>query len=213
MDRKSKGQIDHFPTEMIWEDQIKVGGSTATIRITLYPPEVTRERLRGGDALATQLRVPESEGAISFMRRGREIAYTNVPRIFPRGVKEPDRFFGIEVAFTPELDAYFGARNVKRGVEPVGELRDKLRDVLRRYLPQARKKLDERLGKVRKESQEHTGEHGSILTAVASVDRLLPGPRLPPAPEELIKRELEDLARDRLHDKSKEEMETYVERM
>src|SRR5207244_11289576 len=72
-----------------------------------------------------------------------EISYTNVPRIFPRGVEEPDRYIGIEVAFRPNLDDYFGVRNVKRGVEPHGELRDKLRAILTKYLPTARAKLAE----------------------------------------------------------------------
>ncbi len=212
-DGKGKDRVDHFPAELIWEEVIKVGGSKATIRITLYPTQVTRERGKGRDRLAKDLRVPENEGSISFMRRGREIAYTNVPRIFPWGVTEPDRFIGIEVAFSPELDAYFGVRNVKRGVEPHGDLRDKLREVLRKYLPQARKKLDERWGEASKKDKSRNGEHNPILNAAADVDALLPGSRVPPAPEDVVRSELEDLARDTGHDASKEELETYVDRM
>lgn len=207
------GKLRHFPAETIWEEPIRIGGSTATIKITLYPPEVTRKRHMGGDNLAKELRVPDNEGAISFMRRDREIAYTNVPRIFPRGVTAPDRFIGIEVSFNPELDAYFGVRNVKRGVEPHGELRDKLRDVLKKYLPQARKKLDERWGLEARREREHTGEHGAILEAVADVDRILPGSHLPPAPEQDLVKELKDLAKDTGHDNSEEELKSYVDRM
>lgn len=206
-------KVQHFPAELIWEEPVKVGGSTATIRITLYPLEATQKRGQGDSPLAKELRIPENEGSISFMRRGREIAYTNVPRIFPRGVKEPDRYFGIEVSFNPDLDAYFGVRNVKRGVEPHGELRDKIREVLKRYLAQARKKLDERWGAVARKEQEHTGEHGAILTAAAKVAPLLPGSRVPPAAEHRVRVELEDLARDTGHDESKEELESYIERV
>ena len=46
-----------------------------------------------------------------------------------------------EVDFNPELDDYFGVRNVKRGVEPHDELRHNLRDRLAKYLPVARAKL------------------------------------------------------------------------
>ena len=36
-----------------------------------------------------------NKGCISFVRLDREINYTPVPRIFPRGVENPDRFIEI----------------------------------------------------------------------------------------------------------------------
>src|ERR1043166_1644140 len=103
--------FDHFGAEILYDEPVKVGGSEAGLRGTLYPKEVTRQRGTGGDKLSKMLRVPENEGAISFVRLNREINYTNVPRLFPRGVVEPDRFIGIEVLFNPELDEYLGVRN------------------------------------------------------------------------------------------------------
>ena len=52
----------------------------------------------GGDKLAHNLRVPENEGCLSFVRLNREVSYTTVPRIFGRAVSDKDRFIGIEVA-------------------------------------------------------------------------------------------------------------------
>jgi hypothetical protein len=146
--------------------------------VTLYPKEVVRKRGAGGDALAKELRVTDNLGAISFVRRRREVSYTNVPRIFPRGVQDPDRFIGIEVAFNPELDDYFGVRNVKRGVEPHGELRDLIRAELEKHIPTARKRLNELWGAASREEQEHSGEHASIVEAFKEVDIQLPQSRV-----------------------------------
>jgi hypothetical protein len=178
-ERKAKSIVENFPAMEIANEPIKVKGSTARLRITLYPPEVTRSRGMGGDRLVKALRVPENEGAISFMRMRREIAYTNVPRIFPRGVQEPDRFIGIEVAFDPDLDDYFGVRNVKRGVQPHGELRDKIRERLQKHLPTARKILEERWGKAATEDKIVAGEHGPIMNAVKDIEKTLPKGRAP----------------------------------
>ena len=201
-DRRDQNQdqsrrYDHFGAELLYDEPIKVGGSEAVLRVTLYPKEVTRQRGSGGDKLAKTLRVPENEGSISFVRLSREINYTNVPRLFPRGVVEPDRFVGIEVSFKPELDEYFGVRNVKRGVEPHDELRAELRKRLQKPLEIARAKLEERWGAVARQSRTHEGEHGPVVDAAKEVNRTLPKARAKgvenPAEE---KRILEDLAQD-----------------
>lgn len=206
------GNKTHFPAMVIADEKIKVKGSTARVRITLYPEEVTRERGKGGDKLAIKLRAPDNEGAISFMRMGREIAYTNVPRIFSRAVSDPDRYIGIEVAFEPELDDYFGVRNVKRGVEPHGELRDKIREMLKRYIDGARRMLDERWGAVDKVRKSRDGKFAPVLDKVKDADTVMPkGPRHDVDPEK-EKQALDDLARDTGHE-SDEEKKEYLERI
>ncbi len=81
------GGRNHFAAEAIaTREIISVRGGKAYLTVTLYPKEITRRRGMGGDEVAKRLRVPDNEGAVSFMRSRREIAYTNVPRIFPRGV-------------------------------------------------------------------------------------------------------------------------------
>jgi hypothetical protein len=215
-DPKEKTKVpDHFEAAMVCDEPIKIGGSTARVRVTFYPKEVVRKRGMGGDNLAKLLRVPENEGAISFMRLDREISYTNVPKIFPDSVTEGDRFIGIEVSFKPELDAYFGVRNVKRGVEPHGELRKQIRDLLRKHIPQARKLREELWGKIAKEDRDQFGEHSAVAEAAAEVNRTLPKSRVAePKTGAEAEREYEDLAEDvGLTDKDGEEKRKYIEKV
>ncbi len=192
-----KGTGGHFAATEIGSEELKIGGSTATLTVTLYPKEVIRKRGSGGDALARELRVADNQGALSFVRREREVSYTNVPRIFPSSVRDPDRFIGIEVKFNPDLDDYFGVRNVKRGVEPHGELRQLIREALQKHVPTARKLIDEQWGAASRDDQEHAGEHASVVEAVKEIDILMPQSRAETdkSPEAVIGR-LEVLAAD-----------------
>lgn len=197
LDGKKK-KTAHFPADKITKvrEPIAVDGSEAYLTVTVYPKEILRKRGSGGDSLAKKLRVLENQGALSFVRLDREISYTNVPRILPTGVQDPDRFIGIEIAFKPELDSYFGVRNVKRGVEPHGELRNRLRELLRRYIPAARQRIEDVWGHRAREEQETTGKHDAITSAVKAVVKLLPASRVEAVPEEEQEQELEQLADD-----------------
>lgn len=188
---------DHYPAQLIAEEVIKIGPSKATVKVTLYPEDVTRRRGMGGDELAKKLRVPDNEGSISFIRLNREVSYTNVPRMFPRGVQEADRFIGIEISFNPTLDSYMGVRNVKRGVEPHGEFRDQIRKLLGKYLKTARDLLDEAWGRAEKAHKENFGEHASITQAAGEANPTMPkakakGPANKTEEDEI----LDDLAND-----------------
>lgn len=209
---EEKGK-SHFPAIVVADEPITVGGSSAQLKVTLYPPEVTRKRGVGGDRFAKKLRVPDNQGAISFVRLNREINYTNVPKIFPRGVMDPDRFVGIEIRFNPDLDQYFGVRHVKRGVEPVEDLRTALRERLERYLPEARKQLEERWGEQARKEQHTTGEHTPIEEAVKEVNRTLPKSRVQEVPDEKEhERALQELASD-VGKEEPNEQEEYLERI
>ncbi len=199
-----------FTAEEIKREEIIVAGHKAWITVTLYPQAVTRARFMGGDNLAKRLRIPENQGAISFMRMDREISYTNVPRIFPKAVSDPDRFIGIEVSFTPELDDYFGVRNVKRGAEPHDELREKIKGVLAHAVPEARKRLEDHWGKASRKSKEHVGEHGPIAKAAAEANKTMPKGRVVEDDADPAEA-LADLATDVLGDVPEKEKEEYVE--
>jgi hypothetical protein len=148
---------------------------------------------------------------LSFVRKSREVAYSNVPRILPGGVANSDRFIGIEVSFDPELDDYFGIRNVKRGVEPHGELRDKLREHLKKYIPIARKLLEETWGVAAREEHEASGEHAAILDAVKEVDAVMPKPRVETEPNsQTADTALKELAEDAGFTKP-DEQKKYIE--
>lgn len=187
----------HFEARSIANEPIKIGSYECNLRVTVYPKEVLRKRFMGGDDLAEKLRVPDNEGAISFVRLNREINYTNVARMFPRGVQDPDRFIGIEVSFSPELDAYFGVRNVKRGVEPYDELRTQIRTLLKKHIAEAREIIGEIWGNVSTDSNESPGEHHLILEAVKEANRTLPKSRVKnKISKEEKEQTLSDLARD-----------------
>lgn len=201
-----------FAADVILNEELKVGEHSAWLTVTVYPRSVARKRGLGGDKLATTLRVPENQGAISFMRHDREISYTNVPRMFPRGVQDPDRFIGISVSFSPDLDEYFGVRNVKRGAEPHDQLRDKIRKLLATAVDEARKRLDTYWGEAQRKAKEHSGEHGPILEAVAEANRTMPKARAEGESEP--ERVFENLATDVLgSNASSEERESYLDRV
>ena len=204
---------EHYEPTVICDEGFKVDHSFATLKVTLYPREVTRTRGSGGDELAKKLRLPENTGSISFIRSNREVSYTNVPRIFPRGVQDPDRFIGIEISFNPDLDDYFGVRNVKRGVEPHGELRDAIRKRLKKYLKQARDLLEEAWGKAAKDARDHDGQHSSITTAASEANKVMPKGKArstkDPSEEERV---IDDLARDVVGNDEKNKQE-YKEKI
>jgi hypothetical protein len=207
----------HFEATVIGRSKLKIGGHSADLTVTLYPPEVTRKRYLGGDTLAKRLRVPENQGRISFVRMKREINYATVPYSFPTGVLEPDRFIGIEVSFTPELDEYFGVRNVKRGVEPHGDLRKQLKDKLAPFVEEARAERERRWGEAARESQETEGEHRDIVDAVDRANKRLPKSRAKDEPKPDSEEQapsgdqaLEDLATDVGKDEPGER-EEYIE--
>lgn len=210
-DDLKKGALAHYGAVLIGDEPIKVGGSTARLRVTVYPKEVLRQRGKGGDALAKALRVPDNEGQLSFVRKNREVAYSNVPRILPSGVQDSDRFIGIEVTFDPVLDEFFGVRNVKRGVEPHGELRDKLREQLKKFIPTARKVIETTWGEAAKQQHEAVGEHTPILDAVKAVDAVMPKGRVeettgPADAKEALRELAQDAGFERPEDQKK-----YVE--
>ena len=209
-----KDQVkDHYEPTSIADEEIQIDKSKARLRVTLYPKEVIRQRFKGGDELAKKLRLPENEGSISFIRLNREVSYTNVPRIFPRGVQEADRFIGIEVAFDPNLDEYFGVRNVKRGVEPHSHLRREIRTRLDKYLKEARKLLEETWGKASKEARDHDGQHSTITDAASQANKVMPkGKAKGPADKDEEESILDDLAKDVVGD-DQEEQEQYKEKI
>lgn len=212
---KNEKAKDHYEARVIEDKWIKVEESKIRLRVTLYPKEVLRKRQTGGDKLASILRLPDNEGAISFMRMEREVAYSNVPRIFPSGVQNIDRFIGIEVSFNPDLDGFFGVRNVKRGVEPHGELRTKIKDALKNPISQCRKLIDETWGEVSKEEQELTGEHNPITKAVIDANKAMPkSVAQTTITEPEIAKEMDQLAADVVgtNEKAKQEYKEKIQK-
>lgn len=207
-------ELRHFAPRTFFDDRINVGDHKVRVIVTLAPQEVLRRRGKGGDTLAKKLRIPENQGQISFMRLNREISYTNVPKSFGSAVQDPDRFIGIEVHFTPELDRMMGVRNVKRGAEPSADFREQLRKLLSQWIPQARQEIQDIWGATAREEGETAGEHGSIMDALAQANLTLPKSRVA-SPDTTDKEEAEffdDLAKD-AGKKTPEEKKDYIRKV
>ena len=204
---------DHYkPSKLIADEKLMFSGHQIRLRVTVAPAEVVRRRLMGGDELAQKLRIPDNEGSLSFVRLEREINYTNVPRILPGGVLDLDRFIGIEIQFTPELDEYMGVRNVKRGVEPHGDLRNLIRGQLKKWIPQARDEIQNLWGVAAKQTRETDGEHSDLLEAVKKADRTLPKSKVRPTKRDREEEILDKLAEDTGHSEPTSKAE-YLKRI
>ena len=111
-------------------------GETApvTIKVSLLPQEWRLNVGDGGNAEARKRKIDQNEG-VSILRANREVLYDKVPYLI--GLKkgqfsyqENDRWWGCEISFPPELDDYFQVRYIKRGAEPIGSLKDRLKEQL-----------------------------------------------------------------------------------
>ncbi|MEW2530505.1 MULTISPECIES: ATP-binding protein [unclassified Streptomyces] len=202
----------HFHGQVFFNQEVKVQGTDHKIRvvIALAPPEVLRFKGAGGDTFARKLRVPDNEGAISFMRLEREISYTPVARLFPGGVQTPDRYIGFEVYFTPELDRMMGVRNVKRGAVPADELRRTLREIADSVIPKAREEIQRVWGEENRKTAVKAGEHAPITKALRDADRTMPKGRVKqtPTPAQQEK-EYDNLAKDAGRNGTEEEKAAY----
>lgn len=100
------------------------------IRMTLLPEAWRPVKGSGRETTFNrERRIVENE-PLSIVRAKREIFWDIIPKFYPDGVREIARWVGIELSFDPVLDEAFQVRNVKRGVEPVDELRHALRKLI-----------------------------------------------------------------------------------
>ncbi|EYD75304.1 hypothetical protein Rumeso_03128 [Rubellimicrobium mesophilum DSM 19309] len=214
--KNKRAVLDHYPPKLVIADReeiyIKDADASAYLTVTVAPAAVLRERGKGGDDLARSLHINEAQGLISFVRFKREISYTIVPRMFPSGIRESDRFIGIEVSFDPDLDEYFGVRNVKHGVVPQFELRNRIRTMLKPYINTARKVIQEQWREQDRKNKVNGGEHESVVVAAAEVDKGLPKARAVALSEAAALQIYRDLAKDVGHE-DPAAVKDYVDRV
>ncbi len=151
--------------------------STVQIKITLLP-EAWRLRRGWGDSRHTptrERRIHENEG-LSILRANREIFFGIIPKFYPGGVDSGgiDRWFGIEIAFHPELDECFRVRNVKRGAEPVEGLRDALRNRLATAIKSARNRIKNTYTEQENKDKAAGRIHEEAETVVADAEATAP---------------------------------------
>jgi hypothetical protein len=166
--------------------------------VTLCPKEARPESGSGGEVDAQgkslkQLRIPDNEGKLSFLRHSREISYTTVPKMLPDGVQALDRYIGIEIRFPPALDEYFQVRHIKRGVEPVEKLRERLKQEIKKPVQTARNRVRKHWADNTKANAQATGTdvsggRGDVEALVKGANSAMPtgraGENVTPSKEE-----------------------------
>lgn len=194
------------------ENCLNIDGQNVKITVTLYPQEFRKIKGVGGlperDKRFVGLSIPENEGHISILRNGREIYYDVVPKLLPSGVKDLDRFIGVEVSFPATLDEYFQVRHVKRGAEPVAKLRQDLRKSLKHSIGIARKNIRALWSQIKQDEEKQQGLlfHEESENAVQRAEINSPPGKaginlLPQEQEQIVLDLLEDLGIDPKKDK------------
>jgi hypothetical protein len=158
---------------------IVIDGHSVGVTVTLYPERLRRVRLQGGlpERAGPEfkvLHIPDNQGRVTILRNGREIYYDLIPRLFPSGVQDSDRFIGVEVSFPAELDEYFQVRHVKRGAEPVSKLREEIRNFVHKPIVAAREKIQKTWDATAQQQRQTSGEHSTAEAAVKRSDLTAP---------------------------------------
>lgn len=155
------------------------GGKKAEvkIRMSLLPREWRKEQRDGGKDFALKRKINENEG-ISILRADREVLYGKIEYII--GLKgttrytPPDRFWGCEISFPPELDDYFHVRYIKRGAEPIPSLRDKIKRIIAPVVDSMRKEISTYWSRNNAEEIKNSGVFSNAENTMNKIDNKLP---------------------------------------
>ena len=113
--------------------------SEVTIRMSLLPEEF-RPKVGSGGSAENRARMIHQNSGISILRNRREVFYGQTPRwnqvrlnkrpndTWP--FEEIDRWWGCEIEFDATLDQCFQVKNIKRGAEPVTELKETIKALI-----------------------------------------------------------------------------------
>ena len=155
-------------------------GEKATIRskLSLLPLEWRANIGDGGNIEARKRKIDQNEG-VSILRANREVLYDKIPYLIglKRGqfsYQDNDRWWGCEISFPPELDECFQVRYIKRGAEPIGALKDRLKSELTGAITSLRKRIkeDRAIEKAKKnQAKNHFDNVAGIMT---DLDDILP---------------------------------------
>lgn len=154
-------------------------GKTADviIRMSLLPEEWRTTMGAGGSAEAKKRKIDRNEG-ISILRADREVFYGHVPYITGKKGEaralEIDRWWGCEISFPPELDSDFQIRYIKRGAEPIADLRDQIRAAISDVVQTARKMVQETWSVAKSVEDRRAGSFGKAEEAMAKASTILP---------------------------------------
>ena len=155
-------------------------GEKATIRIklSLLPLEWRANIGDGGTNEAKKRKIDQNEG-VSILRANREVLYDKIPYLIgqKRGqfsYQDNDRWWGCEISFPPELDECFQVRYIKRGAEPIGALKDRLKSELTGAITSLRKRIKEDRA-IEKAKQNQVKNHfDNVADIMTDLDDVLP---------------------------------------
>jgi len=169
--------------DIVDEGSFSIDGHDVKWTVALLPERLREKQGTGGRAGKgreefADLYIPDNQGKISLLRNGREIYYDLVPKLYPGGRDEIDRYIGVEIEFPAALDEYFQVRNVKRGAEPVNKLREEMKKALEKPIKDARKTIRTYWKKVEQAEQSQTKDDRSQSHAlVDAFDQTAPSGR------------------------------------
>lgn len=190
-------------------------GETATINIklSLLPLEWRTTIGDGGNIEARRRKIDQNEG-VSILRANREVLYDKIPYLIglKRGqfsYQDNDRWWGCEILFPPELDECFQVRYIKRGAEPIGALKDRLKSELTGAVTSLRKIIKEDRAQVRAEKSKKNREFEDVEKIMADVNDIFP---MNQAGRDLTPEEEDEKIEAILDETVPEESETEAER-
>ena len=148
-----------------------------TVRMTLLP-EAWRPKMFSGKqtTFVRDRRIEENE-PLSIVRANREIFFDIIPRFYPDNVREIARWVGVEITFEPVLDEAFQVRNVKRGVEPVDDLRHALRKIVQPVMDTLVERVRKQWRENENAEKQQRGVHNAAEDIAAEAEKTSVKPR------------------------------------
>lgn len=151
--------------------------ATVTITLSLLPKEWRLNIGDGGKPEAKKRKIDQNEG-ISILRADREVLYDKVPYMIgakgQASYEESDRWWGCEISFPPELDECFQIRYIKRGAEPIGALKDKLKEHMTDAINSLRKRIKSERAQKSAEKNKASGSYKNVEKVMADISPTLP---------------------------------------
>lgn len=136
------------------------GEGDIVIRMTLLPKEWRPDDQSERTAHAKARHIDKNEG-VSILRNNREVFYGRVPDLGP-AADPRDRWWGMEILFTPELDYWFSVKNVKQGAMPIPDLREKITEIVNHTIMKCRETVSSqwtsKYADLRRKSSKKNGE-------------------------------------------------------
>ena len=155
-------------------------GEKAAIRIklSLLPVEWRTNIGDGGNIEARKRKIDQNEG-VSILRANREVLYDKIPYLIgqKRGqfsYQDNDRWWGCEISFPPELDECFQVRYIKRGAEPIGALKDRLKIELTGAITSLRKRIKEDRATEKAKQKQAENDFSNAENIMSELDDIFP---------------------------------------